>query len=65
MAKYPLKGSVTFANPGNKRAEVYKIDKNEIYLSLENDIETYASISLTKQEALKLAAQLMCAFDYD
>jgi len=65
MAERPLKGSVTFADPGTDEIKIIKLDKTLICLSIQNNIECKANIGLTKQEDLKLAAQLMCAFDYD
>ena len=65
MAEHPLKGAFKFDDPGLDEIKLIKLDKELICLSIQNNIECKANVGLTKQEALKLAAQLMCAFDYD
>jgi hypothetical protein len=65
MAEHPLKGAFKFDDPGLDEIKLVKLDKDNVILAIQNNIQVKANLNLTKQEALKLAAQLMCAFDYD
>jgi hypothetical protein len=65
MAEHPLKGAFKFADPGLDKIKIKKERPGLVSLVIENNIETKVNYPMGKQEALKLAAQLMCAFDYD
>ena len=65
MAEHPLKGAFKFDDPGLDKIKIKKERPGLISLVIENNIEIKVNYPMGKQEALKLAAQLMCAFNYD
>lgn len=58
MAEHPAKGSIKFMDVGYARITAMKLPEG-VKVSISNNIETKASIFLSKDEALRLALELL------
>lgn len=65
MGKDTLRGSMHFKDPGRNQLKIIRIDSTLIRLSIQNNIEEKAGITIDKNEALRIAAKIISKFNFD